>query len=74
MPVLFDVEVQDESATETVAFLTLGDDPSSSPFIERAFVEEAIALRDTDVEAYGLVWETLGLLLERGAPMDALDG
>jgi len=74
MPVLFDVEVQDENRTETVSFLTLGDDPTRDAHIERAFIQEAIALRDTDVEAFELVWETLGMLLERGAPMDAITG
>ena len=73
MPVLFDVEVNDEGKTEVVSFVSLGDDPTEDPFIERQFVEDAIQLRDSDAEAFEFVWDLILLALDRGAPKDALD-
>lgn len=74
MPILFDVEFQDEERLETVTFLSLANEPASDGILERTFVEDAIRLRDSDPEAYEFVWDLIHLAIDRGAPMDALEG
>jgi len=74
MPVLFDVEVQDENRTETVSFLTLENEPSDDNILELQLVELLVRLRAADPEMYEFIWDLAVLADERGAPMDAITG
>lgn len=58
---------------ETVDFLALSTDSNVDDVLEMLFVREVIALRQADVEAYELVWDTVRALLARGAPIDAVE-
>lgn len=66
---LFDATIDGEH----VEFMALTTDSGVDDVLEMAFVREVIALRQADVEAYELVWDTVRALLARGAPIDAVE-
>ncbi len=59
---------------EHVEFVALTADSNVDDLLERAFVREVIALRAADMEAYELVWDMVRALLERGRPLEAIEG
>lgn len=59
---------------EHVEFVALTADSNVDDLLEMAFVREVIALRAADMEAYELVWDMVRALLERGRPLEAIEG
>ena len=55
-------------------YLVRTEKDGTEDLIDLELVEDLMTLRGTDIEALEHVWNTVELLLERGAPLDALDG
>ena len=58
----------------TAWYLVRTDKDGVEELIDLELVEDLMTLRVTDIDAFEHVWNTVELLLERGAPLDALDG
>ena len=65
------IELQDDEGVFAVVEII---EDKITRHVELAAVAALARLRDTDIEAYEHAWEGIELLLERGAPIDGLDG
>ena len=57
----------------TADFLVRKDD-TEMDVLELEFIDDLMTLRATDIDAFEHVWTTTVLLLERGAPTEAIEG
>jgi len=67
-------DFQSLTSDEGDATFLVRKDGHETDVLELEFVDDIMTLRATDIDAFEHVWNTTLLLLERGAPTEAIEG